>query len=233
MTMQMDFWHLVFGASLVVQGVMLILLAASLVVWFLIFSKKGQLFRARRRANDFDEAFWAQHDVARFYQHLRDKMPANNNSLGLENLFVAGYKEFLLLTDKPGYSKAEVLDSVKRSMRVAMTRQSERVDAGLPMLATIGSAAPYVGLFGTVWGIMSAFIALGSVKYATLSMVAPGIAEALIATAMGLFAAIPAVVAFNRLSVQADSLINQYEVFADEFISVLNRELSNQSNLSE
>jgi biopolymer transport protein TolQ len=233
MNMQMDLLHMITGASIVVQIVMLILLVASLVVWFLIFSKKGQLFRAKRRANDFDEAFWAQHDMARFYQNLRDKIPNNNQSLGLENLFIAGYKEFLLLTSKQNPVKADVLDSVRRTMRVTMSRQVERVDAGLPMLATIGSAAPYVGLFGTVWGIMSAFIALGSVKYATLSMVAPGIAEALIATAMGLFAAIPAVVAFNRLSVQADSLVNQYEMFADEFISVLNRELSNQSNLSE
>jgi biopolymer transport protein TolQ len=229
MNVQLDFLHLIAQASVVVQIVMIILLMASVVVWFLIFSKKGQLFQARRRANDFDEAFWSQHDLQRFYQNLRERMPVNPKSLGLENIFLAGYKEYLLLTSRPQANKNDVLDAVRRNMRVAMSRQVERVDAGLPMLATIGSAAPYVGLFGTVWGIMTAFIALGSVKYATLSMVAPGIAEALIATAMGLFAAIPAVVAYNRLSVHADSLVSQYEVFAEEFISLLSREYAHKN----
>jgi biopolymer transport protein TolQ len=145
--------------------------------------------------------------------------------MGAGQIFRAGFKDFLRMQQKQGVSPDSVLNAVQRAMRVALMRESDRLEYGLPLLATIGSVSPYVGLFGTVWGIMGSFHALAGVEQATLSMVAPGISEALIATAMGLFVAIPAVVAYNRFSARAERLLNEYENFQDEFTGILHREL--------
>jgi biopolymer transport protein TolQ len=140
------------------------------------------------------------------------------------NIFVAGYREFSRLSKRQGIERAELIDGVQRAMRVALTREIDELETNLPFLATVGSTSPYVGLFGTVWGIMNSFRALGATQQATIASVAPGIAEALIATAMGLFAAIPAVIAYNRFSSDVERLVTRYEVFMEEFLSIVNRQ---------
>ncbi len=208
---------LIANASLLVQAVMALLMLASLASWTLIFQKRQELNQAEEDADNFESRFWSGIDLADLYKQL-----AKAEAAGLETVFLAGYKESakLFKLRAPPHLIAE---NVERAMRVAIGRAIENLDARLPFLATVGSTSPYVGLFGTVWGIMNSFRALGDVQQATLALVAPGIAEALIATAMGLFAAIPAVIAYNRFSTHIDRIQRRYDNFAEEFICLLQR----------
>jgi biopolymer transport protein TolQ len=179
------------------------------------------LKRAQRRADDFEDRFWSGADLAELYRRVeRDK----DDATGLAAIFHAGFREFARLRESPGIDPAAIVEGARRAMRVALSREMDYLETHLNFLATVGSTSPYVGLFGTVWGIMNAFHALGNVKQATLNLVAPGIAEALIATAMGLFAAIPAVVAYNRYSNDVVRLENRYDDFVEEFSNILQRQ---------
>lgn len=210
---------LVANASLLVQAVMFLLLAASVASWTLIFWKSRQLRRAESRAAGFEQRFWSGIDLAELYRQLVKQGEAE----GLESVFLAGYREFIRLF-KQAAPPALIAENAERAMGVAIGRELEALDSQLPLLATVGSTSPYVGLFGTVWGIMNAFRALGHVQQATLALVAPGIAEALIATAMGLFAAIPAVIAYNRYITNVERLVNRYDNFLEEFSAILQRQ---------
>lgn len=216
----MSLWSLVSEASLLVQLVMLGLLAASVASWAVIFNKRRLLRSTHDEAEWFEDLFWSGGNLHDIYNEVvRD----GDSRTGAPALFRAGFEE-LRRQRADGRAKAEeVVASVQRAMRVAMAREVERLEGGLALLATVGSTSPYVGLFGTVWGIMNAFIALGNVKQATLAMVAPGIAEALIATAMGLFAAIPAVIAYNLFTNRVDGLENRYQTFMEEFAGIVER----------
>jgi len=209
-------------ASLVVQLVMLLLLAVSVVSWTLIFRKRMALTRARRAADAFEERFWSGEDLVSVYNRIN--APAYD-ATGLERIFHAGFREFARLRAQNGIDPKVVLEGTQRSMRVELARETEALEVHLSFLATVGSTSPYVGLFGTVWGIMNSFRALGNVQQATLAHVAPGIAEALVATAMGLFAAIPAVIAYNRYAHDAERLANRYDTFVEEFSTILQRQL--------
>jgi len=211
--------HLITQASLLVQLVMLTLVAASIASWTVIFRKQRLLKNAARGADAFEERFWSGGNLAEMYAQAQH---ANGEDGGLERIFRAGFKEFSRMR-KQGASPEAVMEASQRAMRVAVSRELDELEKHLPMLATIGSTSPYVGLFGTVWGIMNSFQALGHMKQATLSTVAPGIAEALIATAIGLFAAIPAVVAYNRYANLVERLGSRYEIFAEEFTAILQR----------
>lgn len=217
---KLSIWSLVLEASFIVQLVMLTLMAASFLSWVMIFQRRAALSRAQKAFKQFEDRFWSGVDLGQLYREAN----ANPNlESGAENLFRAGLKEFTRLTQQGSADPDVVMNGVQRAMRVAMSREEERLERHLPFLATVGSTSPYVGLFGTVWGIMNAFRGLANVQQATLASVAPGIAEALVATAIGLFAAIPAVVAYNRFSAQTDGLLASYETFADEFSSILYR----------
>jgi biopolymer transport protein TolQ len=220
MTAQLSLGQLVLQASFTVQLIMFLLLAASVVSWAVIFAKRRLLGRTRRDADSFEQRFWSGGTLADLY----DKVRRAREEEGLVAVFVAGYEEFTR-QQQQRVAPEDALASVQRAMRVALSRELERLEGGLAFLATVGSTSPYVGLFGTVWGIMTAFIAIGNVKQATIAMVAPGIAEALIATAMGLFAAIPAVVAFNFFTNQVDRLENRFNTFSDELTGILERGL--------
>lgn len=215
----MSIWHLISHASLIVQLVMLVLIAASIYSWTVIFQRRALYANAKSRADKFDEAFWSGSDLNTLYDHVS----RNSNLQGQESIFRAGFKEFLRLREKGADGEA-VMQGVTRALRIALTQEQIRLEHNLSFLASVGSTSPYIGLFGTVWGIMTSFIGLAKVQQATLAVVAPGIAEALIATAMGLFAAIPAVLAYNRYAAASESLLTRYETFADEFSSILHRE---------
>ena len=217
---KMSIWSLVLEASFIVQLVMLSLMVASFLSWVMIFQRRAALTKAKKAFKAFEDRFWSGVDLGQLY---RESTANPNLESGAENLFRAGLKEFTRLTQHGTADPEVVMNGVQRAMRVAMSREEERLERHLPFLATVGSTSPYVGLFGTVWGIMNAFRGLANVQQATLASVAPGIAEALVATAIGLFAAIPAVVAYNRFSAQADNLLASYETFADEFSSILYR----------
>jgi biopolymer transport protein TolQ len=222
MAADLSFFHLVAGASPVVKLVMLLLLVVSVMSWTMIFLKRSRLKQALSAANRFEQRFWSGGDLNTLYQQVS---PRNgDNTQGLAHIFVAGFKEFARLRRHTGADPMDVLEGAQRSMRVALSREIDNLETHLAFLATVGSTSPYVGLFGTVWGIMNAFRGLGNVQQATLAMVAPGIAEALIATAMGLFAAIPAVVAYNRYSNDVERLENRYDNFLEEFSSLLQRQ---------
>ena len=218
-TADMSIWHLISHASLIVQFVMLALVAASVYSWTIIFQRRALYADARIQASQFDEKFWSGTDLHALYTQLN----RHPDLQGQENIFRSGFKEFLRLREK-GADGDAVMQGVARAMRIALTQEQTRLELGLPFLASVGSTSPYVGLFGTVWGIMTSFIGLAKVQQATLAVVAPGIAEALIATAMGLFAAIPAVLAYNRFAAGSDALLTRYETFADEFSGILHRE---------
>jgi len=213
---------LIADASLLVKLVMLVLLAISLYSWKLIFSKRSELAQAKQDADAFEDKFWSGNELNRLYEDISSRP---HSSSGMEGIFEVGFKEFVRLK-KSGPDTGLVLDGAQRVMRISLAREIDKLEMSLSFLATAGSTSPYIGLFGTVWGIMNSFIALGDVQQATLAMVAPGIAEALIATAMGLFAAIPAVVAYNRYSHEVERLINRYDTFLEEFSSILQRQHS-------
>jgi len=212
---------LITQASLLVQLVMLSLLLASIVSWAMIFSKHYRLKNALKIADEFEEDFWSGGDMTTLYQQWSGR---RNDTEGMAAIFVAGYREFTRLSKKGAVDRADMLDAVHRAMRVALNREVDELETNLSYLATVGSTSPYVGLFGTVWGIMNSFRSLGAAQQATIASVAPGIAEALVATAMGLFAAIPAVIAYNRFSNHVERLVSRYETFTEEFISIVNRQ---------
>ncbi len=213
--------HLVKEASFVVQFVMFILLAASLASWTFIFTKRKDLSHAISITDDFEDEFWSGVGLAELYKKMAsDRFEPE----GIEKIFLAGYREFARMRQKGDVEPVVQVESAQRAMRIELMRELDRLDETLPFLATVGSTSPYIGLFGTVWGIMNSFQALGEVKNATLSNVAPGISEALIATAIGLFAAIPAVIAYNRFSTRLDRLAGRYELFIDEFVVLLQRQ---------
>lgn len=220
----MSFFDLVIRASFVVQLVMLSLVAASVISWTVIIHKYKLLNSASANAVTFEDKFWSGIDLSDLYKGISQRRLVRQ---GMEKIFESGFSEYAKLHKKAD-SAEMLLAGVQRSMKVALSREEDRLDRHLSLLATIGSISPYVGLFGTVWGIMNSFMALGAVKHATLAMVAPGIAEALIATAMGLFAAIPAVVAYNRYAEKVDRLCNRYENFQEEFASLLHRQTMNK-----
>ncbi len=213
--------QLVLAASLPVQAVMAMLLLASLASWIIIFRKRQALSRAKKQADKFEERFWSGADLsALFGQISRDKQGVR----GLETIFEAGFREFNKHRHRRSMDPRSMVEGAERVMRVALNREIDQLEHHLTFLATVGSTSPYVGLFGTVWGIMISFHALGSASQATIAMVAPGISEALVATAMGLFAAIPAVIAYNRYANQVERLEVRYESFRDEFSTILQRQ---------
>lgn len=216
----MSILGLFLNASVIVQIIMVGLLLLSIISWAMIIDRSRALSKASREGSDFEQRFWSGLDLSKLYNDLTSR---NNIPSGMELLFVAGYREFARLRKQEGTSAEAVMDGTHRAMRVAYSREIDKIEVHLSFLATVGSTTPYVGLFGTVWGIMNSFIALGSVKQATLAMVAPGIAEALIATAMGLFAAIPAVIAYNRFTHNVQKIETQYENFVEEFSGILHR----------
>ncbi|HCU89089.1 MAG TPA: protein TolQ [Gammaproteobacteria bacterium] len=212
---------LILGASLLVKLVMLVLLIASLASWTLIFTKRRELRLAKAQALEFESKFRAAGDLTALYNRVSSQRKSTD---GLEKVFKAGFEEYAQLHNRESIDASIVLNGTQRAMRIAMNGQLEELEAGLPSLATVGSVSPYIGLFGTVWGIMNSFQALGNVHQATLAMVAPGISEALVATAMGLFAAIPAVIAYNRFSSRIDLLYARYNNFLEEFSAILQRQ---------
>lgn len=215
--------HLILQASIPVKFVMGILLIGSLMSWWYIFLKMFALKRAVENTDSFEKEFWAGADVNELFERVgKDRETAGE----LERIFEAGFSEFLKLRRQAGVSVNVTMDGARRAMRAAFQREMDGLESHLSFLATVGSVSPYVGLFGTVWGIMLAFQNLASVAQATLAQVAPGIAEALIATAMGLFAAIPAVIAYNRYTSDVDRLSNRMETFMEEFSNILQRQVA-------
>jgi biopolymer transport protein TolQ len=219
---QLSLLDLVLNASPTVQAVMLLLLAASVLSWFMIAQRLIYFRHIRDEMHGFEEQFWSGIDLNKLYREGNERAEAGQ-ILGMEGIFRAGFKEFSRLAQQ-GLDTDDIVDGVQRVMRVALSREEERLERHLPFLASVGSTSPYIGLFGTVWGIMHSFRGLANSTQATLATVAPGISEALIATAMGLFAAIPAVLAYNRFAAKLDTYINRYEAFTDEFSSILLRQ---------
>lgn len=216
---QLSIYELIANASLLVQLVMALLVLASLASWMMIFQRWFFLRRAQEEVDNFEEHFWSGIDLRKFFAELDGDEDLN----GIENVFVAGFREFTRLSDQGGADAEAIMQGVQRAMRVALTREESRLETHLPFLATVGSTSPYVGLFGTVWGIMNSFRSLANMTQATLASVAPGISEALVATAMGLFAAIPAVIGYNRFSARVESLMKRYEAFSEELTTILHR----------
>ncbi|HSS06674.1 MAG TPA: protein TolQ [Rhodanobacteraceae bacterium] len=221
MNSELNVLGLVLAASLPVKLVLGILIAFSVASWFIIFRKKALLDRANASADEFEERFWSGADLAGLFKDLTS---AGERIVGSAAIFEAGFREFARLRQRRGVDSRALLEGAQRAMRVASTREVDRLEQSLEFLANVGSISPYVGLFGTVWGIMIAFQGLATVKEATIAMVAPGISEALIATAMGLFAAIPAVWAYNRFSTKLERINLRYDTFVEEFSSILARQ---------
>ncbi|MEE4203451.1 MAG: protein TolQ [Halieaceae bacterium] len=224
MNEELGILELVLGASITVQLVMLVLLLASVVSWFMIVQRFLLLRRTDIELLTFEERFWSGIDLAKLYREGNEAVTEGHLPTGAESIFRAGFKEFSRLSQQADNDADGILEGSRRAMRVALMRESDRLEANLPFLASVGSTSPYIGLFGTVWGIMHSFRGLANATQATLATVAPGISEALIATAMGLFAAIPAVLAYNRFAARVDILINRYESFMDEFSGILQRQ---------
>ncbi len=224
-TEPLPLWTLVTNASLVVQFVMAMLLVISMVSWAMIFERYFALKRITAEIDDFEERFWSCTDLRKLFASVEAQA---ERMTGIESVFVAGFKEFSRNRQTSGDADA-MMQAIQRALRVAMAREEGRLSRNLSFLATTGSTSPYVGLFGTVWGVMNSFRGLAVVGQATLQAVAPGISEALIATAMGLFAAIPAVIAYNRYSARVDTLMTRYEVYADELTTILHRAVHGSS----
>ncbi len=211
---------LVLNASIPVQLVMLILVAASIMSWSIIFTKRRLISRTKAASDDFEASFWSGGDLQSLYQNTARQKGGN---IGMANIFESGFREFSRIKQQDDVEPAKIVEECQRAMRVSQMREVDRLEQSLATLATIGSTSPYVGLFGTVWGIMGSFHGLGNQQTATLAAVAPGISEALVATAMGLFAAIPAVVAYNRYADKVVRLETRYDGFMEEFTSILQR----------
>ena len=221
---QLSLLDLVINASFVVQLVMLLLLLASMTSWYMIVQRVIYFRNSREDMLAFEEQFWSGIDLAELYREGNERAGEGAAILGMESIFRAGFKEFSRLAQQSDMDAEAVVEGARRAMRVAMLREEERLERNLPFLASVGSTSPYIGLFGTVWGIMHSFRGLANATQATLATVAPGISEALIATAMGLFAAIPAVMAYNRFASRVDVFENRYDTFVDEFSSLLYRQ---------
>ena len=217
--------ELILNASFAVQLVMFILFLLSIISWVIIVQRWLVLSAARKGVFGFEQRFWSGMDLSQLYKEGTQMQQENIQVVGMENIFRAGFKEFMRLRQQGSVDGEAVMEGAQRAMRVAYSREEEKLEKNLPFLATVGSVSPYVGLFGTVIGIMNAFLGLAAQAQATLQVVAPGIAEALFATGMGLFAAIPAVVAFNRYSALLDSVASSYITFTDEFSSILHRQI--------
>ncbi|MCB1670672.1 MAG: protein TolQ [Gammaproteobacteria bacterium] len=217
--------ELIFGASLEVQLVIYVLLLLSIISWVMIVQRWLVLSSASRGVFSFEQRFWSGIDLSQLYKEGSQMQKDNQPVVGMENIFRAGFKEFMRLRQKNEVAKEAVMDGAQRAMRVAYSREEEKLERHLPFLATVGSVSPYIGLFGTVIGIMNAFLGLATQSQTTLQAVAPGIAEALIVTAIGLFAAIPAVVSYNRYAAKVENITGSYITFSDEFSSILHRQL--------
>jgi len=224
----LSIYILTIHASLLVQIVLLILVAASLASWTLILTKASTFKNLREEVDRFENDFWSGGDLNALFKELSSE--TEDEAIGMANLFIKGYGEHDRLTQggQVKLNKDDLVDGVQRAMRVALSRETEVLESRLSFLATVGSTSPYVGLFGTVWGIMNSFRSLGAMQSVSIATVAPGIAEALIATAMGLFAAIPAVIAYNRFSNDSEALIARYEIFMEEFLSIVSRHALNR-----
>lgn len=216
----MSILSLIANATIAVKLVMLILFSLSVWSWYMIWQRYSVISKSRQAQVSFEERFWSGIDLSRLFVQVNTDP---NPFCGQENIFRAGFKEFARLRKNINSDPDSVMEGTERSMRVALLGEQEKLQAQLPYLATIGSTSPYIGLFGTVWGIMHSFLNLASQQQATLAAVAPGIAEALIATAIGLVAAIPAVISYNLFSSGVDHLLHSYETFSDEFTSILHR----------
>jgi len=219
--------ELVLQASIPVKLVLVLLLAFSFLSWVIIVRKFGLLRQAMESADTFEERFWSGGDLAGLFREVNSR---GDEASGLETVFASGFREFARQRQRKGTETSQVLEGTERAMRVAGTREVEQLEHNLEFLANVGSISPYIGLFGTVWGIMAAFQGLGAVKEATIAMVAPGISEALVATAMGLFAAIPAVWAYNRYANKVDRIATRYDTFQEEFSSILQRQINADDN---
>jgi len=224
LTEPLSIFSLVLHASVLVQIVLLLLLFASIASWVMIFQRAFAFKDVQKSMEDFEEYFWSGIDLRQLYDELE---ASDQNLTGMETMFVAGFKEYTRLSEQGADAEA-VMQGVQRATRVALTREQEKLETHLSFLATVGSTSPYVGLFGTVWGIMNSFRSLANMTQATLASVAPGISEALVATAMGLFAAIPAVIGYNRFSTRAEALMTRYETFSEEFTTILYRAVHTQ-----
>ena len=222
-TQDMSLFHLIGSASLLVQLVMLLLLLASFLSWWYIFRKLFVIREAIRQSDEFENVFWKGTDLNALFQSAAG---SRHTAGSMERIFEAGFREFMKHKRQPGTDITTVMDSTRRAMRATYQREMDNLESHLSFLATVGSVSPYVGLFGTVWGIMNSFRGLSNVTQATIAHVAPGMAEALIATAMGLFAAIPAVIAYNRYSSRIDRLATRFESFMEELSNVLQRQAS-------
>ncbi len=221
MAVDNSLWTYFADASLIVKFVMFLLLMASVLSWTIIFQRGFFIKRARRGLAKFEDRFWSGIELNKLYHDSKDY---NDEANGLQSIFRAGFKEFVRTTKQAGQQSISAIEAAQRAMRVANSRAIDKLEQHLSILSTIGSTSPYVGLFGTVWGIMTVFHTLGNVQQATIPMVAPGISEALIATAMGLFAAIPAVIAYNRFANDVSRLESHYETFQEEFSAILYRQ---------
>lgn len=219
LSQDLSFVTLISNASIVVQAVLVLLVLASIMSWAYIFEKMTAIRKARREADDFERDFWGGSDLNFLYEQIAKQ----RHLRGIEKIFESGFKEFLKLKRQGSIDVTSIMDGTRRAMRAAYQREMDRLESHLAFLATVGSVSPYIGLFGTVWGIMNAFRSLANVGQATLGHVAPGIAEALVATAVGLFAAIPAVIAFNRFTHDIDRLATRYDSFMEEFSNILQR----------
>ena len=217
----LQIWELILQASWLVQAVMALLLVASVASWMIIFRKRQALKQAVKEADAFEERFWSGADLTQMHEGIA---ASHRKVTGMERIFETGFTEFKRMREQARMSAGAMVEGAQRAMRITLTRETEDLEHHLEFLATVGSTSPYIGLFGTVWGIMTSFHQLANVNQATIAMVAPGISEALIATAMGLFAAIPAVIAFNRFSNQVERLEVRYDNFKEEFSSILERE---------
>lgn len=230
MASDLNFLELFLSASIVVQIVIAILILFSIISWAIIIQRSRILTKALKSSNSFEQRFWSGEDLTRLYDGLANR---RDGLTGSEQIFYVGFKEYSRLKQANPQAPEAIIQGSSRAMNLAMNREVEEMESNIPFLATVASISPYIGLFGTVWGIMHAFMALSGAKQATLQMVAPGIAEALIATAIGLFAAIPAVMAYNRLSLRLTKLEQNYENFIDEFTSILHRQVFTQRQQAE
>lgn len=222
MNEQLSLIDLILNASFTVQAVMAVLVLASVTSWYMISQRVFYFRNVRAEMYGFEDRFWSGTELSELYREGNDRAEVGE-VMGMESIFRAGFKEFSRLA-RQGLDSDGIMDGAQRAMRVAMSREEERLEHHLSFLATVGSTSPYIGLFGTVWGIMHSFRGLANSTQATLATVAPGISEALAATAMGLFAAIPAVMAYNRFAARVDVYFSRYETFADEFSSILLRQ---------
>jgi biopolymer transport protein TolQ len=222
--------ELIIQAHPIVQAVMIILLLASLISWVMIIQRWLVLSAASKGVYSFENRFWSGMDLSQLYKEGTQLQKENRQVAGMENIFRVGFKEFMRLRQQSDVDREAIMDGAQRAMRVAYSREEEKLEKHLPFLASVGSVTPYIGLFGTVIGIMNSFLGLANQTQATLQVVAPGIAEALIATAMGLFAAIPAVVAYNRYSSSVEVITGAYITFSEEFSSILHRQLYSKQN---